>query len=68
MPMFMVLCYVGGKWDGNAARRIQAKDALEAAENVCGRPLIANGKLGQLRAVVSPQDKPGDKTTFRDKN
>ncbi len=40
----------------------------EAAEKVCGGPLIAGGKLGQLRAIVSPLDNPNDKTTFRDQN
>ena len=68
MPTFMVSCYVGGKSDGIAARRTEAKDALEAAEDVCGGSLIADGTLGQLRAVVSPLNKPGDKTTFRNKN
>lgn len=68
MPIFMVRCYVGGKSDENEARKIEAKDVLEAAEKVCGGPLIAGGKLGQLRAVVSPLDKPNDKTAFRVQN
>ena len=68
MPIFMVSGYVGGKSDEIVTRKIEAKDALEAAEKVCGGPLIAGGKLGQLRAVVSPLDKPNDTTTFRDQN
>ena len=68
MPIFMVSCYVRAVSDGNEARKIEAKDALEAAEKVCGGPLIEGGKPGQLRAVVSPLDNPSDRTTFRDQN
>ncbi len=67
MPIFMVKCYVEGKSDENP-RKIEAKNALEAAEKICNGSLVANGKLGQLRAVVSPLENPNDKTTFRDQN
>lgn len=64
MPIFMVRCYVRAVSDGNEARKIEAKDALEAAEKVCGGPLIEGGKPGQFRAVVSPLDKPSVKKPF----
>ncbi len=66
MPKFTVWCYVGGK--RNDARRIEAKDALEAAENVCGGPLIEDPKIGNLRAEVTPLDEPRRKFTYRIKN
>ena len=64
MPLFMVRCYEGGKSDKKEARKIEAKDEREAAESVCGGALSERGKPGQLRAVVSPLAKPGDKTVF----
>ncbi len=64
MPFFMVLCYEGGKSDKKKVRKIEAKNEREAAETVCGGALLERGKLGQLRAVVSPLAKPGDKTAF----
>ena len=67
MPFFMVKCYAGGKAKGHP-RKVEARDALEAAEKICNGSLVANGKLGQLRAVVSPLENPNDKTTFRDQN
>ena len=68
MPNFMVLCFVGGVWDDNDAVKIEAKDALEAAENVCGGPLIEDPKIGNLRAEVTPLDEPRPKFTYRIKN
>ena len=68
MPLFMVSCYEGGVSDGNDHRTIEAKDELEAAESVCGGPLIEGvAKHGQLRAQVRPLDKPSDKKFFRDR-
>ena len=64
MPIFMVLCYEGGISDKKKPRRIEAKDERAAAESVCGGALSERGKLGQLRAVVSPLAKPGYKTPF----
>ena len=66
MPIFTVWCYVGGK--RNDPRRIEAKDALDAAENVCGGPLIEGSKPGTILAEVLAQDKPRPKTTYRAKN
>ncbi len=65
MPSFKVLCFVGGKWDENEAVKIEATHALEAAEKVCGEPLIEGVKLGDIRATVRPLDNPNDVTTFR---
>ncbi len=67
MPFFIVKCYVAGISDENP-RKIEASDKLEAAENVCGGPLIEGAKLGNLRAVVWPLDKPSDKTSFRNRD
>ncbi len=64
MPLFMVRCYEGGISDKKKTRKIEAKNEREAAESVCGGPLLKAGKLGQLRAVVSPLAKPGDKRAF----
>lgn len=64
MPFFMVLCYEGGESDKKKVRKIEAKDEREAAETVCGGALLERGKLGQLRAVVSPLARPSDKTPF----
>ncbi len=68
MPSFKVLCFVGGKWDENDAVKIEATHALEAAEKVCGEPLIEGAKLGDIRAEVTPLDKPRRKTAYRIRN
>ncbi len=39
MPFFIVTCYAGGKSDENP-RGVEAYDELQAAEDVCGGPLI----------------------------
>lgn len=65
MPLFMVQCYEGGKWDGKDQRRIEAESALEAAEAVCGEPLAEGAKLGDLRAQVTSLQKPMQKVVFR---
>ena len=54
----------GGRVGLANARVVEAQDEQEAAERVCGRPLIARGKIGQLRAQVSPVSKPAAKTLF----
>ncbi len=64
MPRYKVRCYESGKWDEIEPRDIEAQNEREAAESVCGGPLLEAGKLGQLRAVVSPLAKPGHKTAF----
>ena len=57
MQSFKVICYEAGKWDGIGPRDIEAQDEREAAESVCGGPLIEAGKPGQLRAEVWPASK-----------
>ncbi len=54
MPRFKVKCYdyEAAKWDGIEPHDIKAQDEQEAAERVCGRPLVEEGKPGQLRAQV----------------
>ena len=64
MPRFKVRCYESGKWDEIEPRDIEAQDEREAAESVCGGPLVEAGKLGQLRAEVWPVSLPSDKKHF----
>ncbi len=64
MPHFKVRCYESAIWDEIEPRDIKAQDEREAAERVCGRPLIEGGKLGQLRAEVWLPSKPWTKKQF----
>ena len=64
MPEFRVVCYEAGEWNQATARVVEAQDEKAAAERVCGGPLVARGKIGQLRAQVSPVSKPAAKTLF----
>lgn len=64
MPRFKVKCYEGGKWDEIEPRDIEAQDQHEAAERICGGPLIEAGKPGQLRAQVWQTSKPSARTMF----
>ena len=64
MPSFRVL-----RFDLNAKmsaehRNVEAQDEREAAERVCGAPLIDVGKPGQLRAQVNLEGKPSNRTMF----
>jgi hypothetical protein len=61
---FRVTCFEAGKWDGAEAREVEARDEKEAAEHVCGGPLEAAGKPGQLRAQVSPVGEPAARSMF----
>ncbi len=64
MRRFRVICFQAGVWDKMKPREIEAKDEREAAERVCGGPLVEAGKPGQLRAQVSPSSKPSEKKMF----
>jgi hypothetical protein len=64
MPEFRVVCYEAGAWNQANARVVEAEDEKGAAEQVCGGRLTAKGKIGQLRAQVSPASKPTAKTLF----
>ena len=64
MPRFKVICYESAIGDGIEPRDIEARDEQEAAESVCGEPLLEKGKPGQLRAEVWPQSSPGEKKIF----
>ncbi len=64
MQSFKVRCYEAGKWDEIEPRDIKAQDEREAAERVCGRPLMEWGKPGQLRAEVWLPSKPRAKKRF----
>ena len=66
MQEFRVVCYEAGEWDQANARVVEARDEQEAAERVCGRPLVARGKIGHLCAQVSPVSKPAARTLFYD--
>ncbi len=64
MQSFKVRCYKAAKWDGIEPHDIEAQDEREAAEIVCGGPLIGRGKPGQLRAQVWPRSKPSKRKMF----
>jgi hypothetical protein len=64
MPEFRVVCWEAGDWNQATARVIEAQDEQAAAERVCGGRLVARGKIGQLRAQVSPVSKPASKMLF----
>ncbi len=66
MPFFMVKCYAEGKAKGGP-RKVEAKDALEAAEKICGGSLIEGAKPGNIRAEVLSLEKPRPMTAYRDK-
>ncbi len=67
MPFFIVRCYTGGKSDEDP-RKVEAHNKLQAAEDVCGGPLIEGPtNLGILRATVRPLYKPKDVATFRER-
>ena len=55
MPRFKVMTYDRGRWDYLEPRIVEARNAKEAAEKVCGSPLIkGSDKPGNLRAKVWP--------------
>ncbi len=64
MPKFTVRCYAGGVWDNSDSVDVEAQNEREAAESVCGGPLLYDGKLGQLRAEVWPTSSPKTKSLF----
>ena len=64
MPFFMVKCYAGGKAKGHFSR-VEARDALEAAEKICGGSLIEGAKPGNIRAEVLSLEKPRPMTAYR---
>jgi hypothetical protein len=64
MTEFKVKCYDAGIWDKNEPQEVEANDPKEAAETVCGGPLLDAGKPGQLRAQVSLTSTPSEKTLF----
>lgn len=51
MPTFYVTCYDGGVWDDAEPKKVEAGDEREAAEMVCGVPLIEDAGLN-VRATV----------------
>ncbi len=64
MPHFKVQCFESAIWENKKPRDIEAQDEQEAAERICGGPLIEGGKPGQLRAQVWPASKSGAKKMF----
>ena len=67
MPFFMVKCYAGGKEKRGGPRKVEARNALEAAEEICGGPLIEGAKPGNMRAEVLALEKPRPMTVYRNK-
>ncbi len=66
MPFFIVRCYTGGKSDEDP-RKVEAHNKLQAAEDVCGGPLIEGAIPGNIRATVRPVDNLNDVATFRER-
>ena len=55
MPHFKVMTYDRGKWDYLEPRIVEARNAKEAAEKVCGSPLIeGSDRPENLRTKVWP--------------
>ena len=52
---FSVRRYEGADNPQNGYETVEAGSAQEAAEKVCGEPLIAEGKPARLRATVHKQ-------------
>jgi len=52
MTTFQVQCWPNGKWDGKDYQRVEAQTAQEAAEKLCGGPLIERGSNYKIRARV----------------
>ena len=62
MPKFTVTRFRDGTRDEGDPHCVDAQNEQEAAEQVCGEPLVEDkGKPGQLRAEVWPEDKRGAK-------
>lgn len=66
MQAFKVRCFNAGIWDGHEPRDVEANNALEAAERICGAPLIEAGKIGSFRAEVYVASAPNVKKQFFD--
>jgi len=64
MAIFKVRCFNDGQWDQVEPREVEAANAKEAAERVCGIPLAEGGVMGRLRAEVYPQYEAGKKKLF----
>jgi len=55
VPHFKVMTYDRGKWDYLEPRIVEARNAKEAAEKVCGSPLIeGSDRPENLRTKVWP--------------
>ena len=53
MPIYRVKCYKAGEWDKKDDIEIEADNELEAAEKVCGEPLLeGSSKPGLYRVEV----------------
>jgi hypothetical protein len=61
---YRVVCFYQGVWDGKEAVEHEATSEMDAAEAVCGTPLVEAGKPGQLRAQVTPTAAPAAKKLF----
>jgi hypothetical protein len=63
MSKFHVRCYENGIWNHEEPKIVEATSTKQAAERVCGGPLISSG-LGKLRAEAWPAGRPQEKATF----
>jgi hypothetical protein len=64
MPTFNVKCFNAGRWDRRKPREVEANTEKEAAELVCGGPLMATGQDGHYRAQVYLPSRPDQKKHF----
>ena len=65
MSLYRVKLYDGAAAPKDEHREVAAPTPLAAAEQFCGSGTLRDGgKPGQLRAEVSPMDKPSEKHTF----
>jgi hypothetical protein len=46
MPIFRVMCYRDGVWDRQEPRVVEAQNARQAAEMICGEPVIEGSDRG----------------------
>jgi hypothetical protein len=62
--LYRVVCFREGAWDGKEAVEREATSEMDAAEAICGTPLVEAGKPSQLRAQVTPMAAPAEKKLF----
>ena len=62
--LFSVRCYKGPTKPQGGYQAVEAGDAKEAAEKLCGEPLTERGNRSRLRAMVHTNPPGGLPLTF----